>query len=258
MSWRRFARSPSRAAALLSKRSIAGSPRPSRRCPVTSSDRVRRTGPSISEARRGGRQTRDRSQGPGVDFLYLGHHRRAQGRDADSREFHRRGIDARRASSRSTKTSWCFRCCRCITPSNSPAGCCCRCERIERSRIQLASMPKNLSRTLADLRPTALIGVPALWEAIHRRILDEIESRGPFFHAAFNQLARAQPAPAFAIRESIWARCCFRQAHSALGGRLKLAVSGGAALPEAGRGILQRHRHAAARRLRTHRGRAGA
>ncbi len=38
------------------------------------------------------------------------------------------------------------------------------------------------------MRPTALIGVPALWEAVHRRIVDEVEERGPFFHAAFDQL----------------------------------------------------------------------
>src|SRR4029077_5852547 len=34
---------------------------------------------------------------------------------------------------------------------------------------------KTLSRTLADVRPTALIGVPAVWEAVHRRIVDEVE-----------------------------------------------------------------------------------
>ena len=88
---------------------------------------------------------------------------------------------------------------------------------------------KNLSRTLADLRPTALIGVPALWEAIHRRIVDEIESRGPFFHAAFNQLRdlnrRLDRDSGLNLGSII-----FRQAHGALGGRLKLAVSGGSAL----------------------------
>src|SRR5580700_3829170 len=90
---------------------------------------------------------------------------------------------------------------------------------------------KNLSRTLADLRPTALIGVPALWEAIHRRILDEIESHGPFVHAAFNQLRELNQR---LIRDSgiNLGSIIFRQAHSALGGRLKLAVSGGAALPK--------------------------
>ena len=51
----------------------------------------------------------------------------------------------------------------------------------------------NLSSTLAQIRPTALIGVPALWQAIHRRILDEVESRGALVHSVFDRLARSQP-----------------------------------------------------------------
>ncbi len=89
---------------------------------------------------------------------------------------------------------------------------------------------KTLSRTLADVRPTALIGVPAVWEAVHRRIVDEVEGRGPFFHAAFDNLCdlnRRLDANSGLNFGSI----VFRQVHSALGGRLRLAVSGGSALP---------------------------
>ncbi len=89
---------------------------------------------------------------------------------------------------------------------------------------------KTLSRTLADVRPTALIGVPAVWEAVHRRIVDEVEERGPFYHAAFDNLRdlnRRLDAGSGLNFGSI----VFRQVHSALGGRLKLAVSGGSALP---------------------------
>lgn len=89
---------------------------------------------------------------------------------------------------------------------------------------------KTLSRTLADLRPTALIGVPAVWEAIHRRIIDGVEARGPVFHAAFDQLRelnrRLERDSGLNLGSIL-----FRQAHMALGGRLRLAVSGGAALP---------------------------
>src|SRR5258708_25865495 len=46
---------------------------------------------------------------------------------------------------------------------------------------------KTLSRTLADIRPTALLGVPAVWEATHRRIVDDVEARGPSFHPAFDR-----------------------------------------------------------------------
>ncbi len=89
---------------------------------------------------------------------------------------------------------------------------------------------KTLSRTLADVRPTALIGVPAVWEAVHRRIVDEVEARGPFFHAAFDNLRdlsrRLDANSGFNFGSIV-----FRQVHFALGGRLRLAVSGGSALP---------------------------
>ncbi|HZO80100.1 MAG TPA: AMP-binding protein [Candidatus Binataceae bacterium] len=89
----------------------------------------------------------------------------------------------------------------------------------------------SLARTLADVRPTALIGVPALWEAVHRRIVDGVEARGPFFHALFDRLRELNRG-----LDREWGLnlggLLFRQAHTALGGRLRLAVSGGAALPQ--------------------------
>ncbi len=89
---------------------------------------------------------------------------------------------------------------------------------------------KDLSRIMADVRPTALIGVPALWEAVHRRIIDEVEEHGPFFAAAFGQLRQLNRRldRDFAVNAG---SILFRQAHQALGGRLRLAVSGGSALP---------------------------
>jgi long-chain acyl-CoA synthetase len=90
---------------------------------------------------------------------------------------------------------------------------------------------KELSRIMADIQPTALIGVPALWEAVHRRIMDEVEARGPFFGAAFGQLRnlnrRLDDESGINLGSVL-----FRQAHHALGGRLRLAVSGGSALPQ--------------------------
>ncbi len=89
---------------------------------------------------------------------------------------------------------------------------------------------KDLSRIMADIRPTALIGVPALWEAVHRRIMDEVEDHGPFFAAAFGQLRKFNNRldGEYGINAGA---LLFRQAHQALGGRLRLAVSGGSALP---------------------------
>jgi long-chain acyl-CoA synthetase len=88
----------------------------------------------------------------------------------------------------------------------------------------------SLSRTLADVRPTALIGVPALWEAIHRRILDQVEAGGPFYMAAFERLRDFNRQLDTDYHLNV-GHLIFRPAHIALGGRLTLAVSGGAALP---------------------------
>jgi long-chain acyl-CoA synthetase len=89
----------------------------------------------------------------------------------------------------------------------------------------------NLSRTLADVQPTALIGVPALWEAIHRRITDAVEERGPFFHAAFDRLRDLNRRLDRDYHLNLGS-VMFRPAIAALGGKLRLAVSGGAALPQ--------------------------
>ena len=89
----------------------------------------------------------------------------------------------------------------------------------------------SLARTLADVRPTAVVGVPALWEAVHRRIVDGVEAQGPFLHALFDRLRDLNRR-----LDGEWGlnagALLFRQAHVALGGRLRLAVSGGAALPQ--------------------------
>jgi long-chain acyl-CoA synthetase len=89
----------------------------------------------------------------------------------------------------------------------------------------------NLSRTLADVKPTAVIGVPALWQAIHRRIVDEVEARGPFVAAGFGQLRELNRRLDRDLHLNAGG-ILFRQAHAALGGRLRLAVSGGSALPQ--------------------------
>src|SRR5579875_126230 len=88
----------------------------------------------------------------------------------------------------------------------------------------------TLSSTLAQIRPTAMIGVPALWQAIHRRILDEVESRGAVVHSLFEGLRdlNRRLSADFGLN---FGRVLFHAAHQALGGRLRLAVSGGAALP---------------------------
>src|SRR5258708_26121925 len=72
----------------------------------------------------------------------------------------------------------------------------------------------SLARTLADVRPTSVIAVPALWEAVHRRIVDEVEARGPFFEVAFARLRELNhpPDPDYCLN---FGRILFPQTHSA-------------------------------------------
>ena len=89
----------------------------------------------------------------------------------------------------------------------------------------------SLARTLADVRPTAVVGVPALWEAVHRRIVDGVEAQGPSLTRCSSRLRDLNRR--FDREWGLNAGAMlFRQAHTALGGRLRLAVSGGAALPQ--------------------------
>ena len=114
----------------------------------------------------------------------------------------------------------------------------------------------SLSRTLADVRPTALVGVPALWEAVHRRIMDEVDARGPFFQAAFGQLRDLEsPTRQRLSRQS-------RQYHLSPGphrARWQAQACGerGCGIAATRRTILQRYRPQIARGLRSYRIGAG-
>jgi long-chain acyl-CoA synthetase len=78
---------------------------------------------------------------------------------------------------------------------------------------------------------TAMVGVPALWQLLERRIVGEIESRGALastlFHAGgeLNRLLGAK----LGIDAG---RILFGPVHAALGGELRWLISGGAALPK--------------------------
>ena len=102
----------------------------------------------------------------------------------------------------------------------------------------------------ADRRARGVGGGPSA----HRRRSRSARSVSP---RAVRQPARSQSQARQRIGPQLGS-LLFRQAHTALGGRLRLAVSGGAALPQRVAELFQRHRHSAARRLRPDRSRAGA
>ncbi len=90
---------------------------------------------------------------------------------------------------------------------------------------------EELTHALNTTRITALIGVPALWQLLHRRIEQQLDDAPPSTRAIFNALTGLNTT----IRDSTGinlGRTLFGAVHSAFGGRLKFMISGGAALPE--------------------------
>ncbi|HET6923198.1 MAG TPA: AMP-binding protein, partial [Anaeromyxobacteraceae bacterium] len=87
----------------------------------------------------------------------------------------------------------------------------------------------TLGDALEEGRVTALIGVPALWALLHRRITQELAAGPGAVEAAFAQLRRLNAA----LRDR-WSlnlgKLLFWPVHRKLGGRLRILVSGGSAL----------------------------
>jgi long-chain acyl-CoA synthetase len=86
----------------------------------------------------------------------------------------------------------------------------------------------NLGMELA--RPTAMVGVPALWQLIERRVRSKLEARGPVVAAAFDFATEANRKLAGALGVDA-GKLLFAPVHDALGGSLRTIISGGAALP---------------------------
>jgi long-chain acyl-CoA synthetase len=88
-----------------------------------------------------------------------------------------------------------------------------------------------LRRAFQETPVTAMIGVPALWETLHRKIYSGIEEQGKgaeLFVRAVAELNRV-------VRDhSPWnfGQWVFRPMHNALGGRVRYLISGGAPLDE--------------------------
>ncbi len=90
---------------------------------------------------------------------------------------------------------------------------------------------ERLSAALRDARVTAMVGVPALWQLLERRIVAEVEQKGPLASAAFEALLRANRLLGENVGVDL-GRVFFGAVHGALGGELRTLISGGAALPK--------------------------
>jgi long-chain acyl-CoA synthetase len=90
---------------------------------------------------------------------------------------------------------------------------------------------ERLEHALEAGRITSLIGVPALWEMLERRILARVAERGVIFSHVFDAAVDLNRTlgKSFGVDAG---RVLFGPVHQGLGGHLKFLVSGGAALPE--------------------------
>ncbi len=88
-----------------------------------------------------------------------------------------------------------------------------------------------LRDALTQFRPTGLIGVPALWDVLYRRIETQVQDRGEAAHLAFTSMLRFSRF----LREKYGVNLgpmTFSEVHKMLGGRIRHLISGGAALSD--------------------------
>jgi long-chain acyl-CoA synthetase len=85
---------------------------------------------------------------------------------------------------------------------------------------------------------TGMVGVPALWQMLHRRVEKSVAERGPWFKRLFdllievNRHLRDRMPPALdSLTVLNWGKLLFWPVHQKFGGRLRLLISGGSALP---------------------------
>lgn len=93
---------------------------------------------------------------------------------------------------------------------------------------------RRIAENLLEIRATVLLGVPALFEAIYKRISAGIEEKGRRkFQIAIGIAAFSEKVLRFSPRRKL-----FGALHKRFGGRLRLMISGGAAInPEVSKGF---------------------
>jgi long-chain acyl-CoA synthetase len=91
--------------------------------------------------------------------------------------------------------------------------------------------PESLGEVLEEGNITGLVGVPALWQLLHRKITQPAADRGPLVLRAFETVIELNRT----LRERIpygWnlGKILFFPVHRRFGGRMRLMISGGSAL----------------------------
>ena len=89
----------------------------------------------------------------------------------------------------------------------------------------------RVSAGLKQARVTAMVGVPAVWQLLERRILSQVSAGGPIAEKAFELGAELNRMLGKSTGIDL-GRILFGPVHDALGGNIKYLISGGAALPK--------------------------
>lgn len=90
---------------------------------------------------------------------------------------------------------------------------------------------ERVIQAMREARISAMVGVPALWQLLERKITAQIKERGPAVEAMFDMALTLNRLLGEKVGADV-GRVLFGQVHQALGGRLKYLISGGAALPK--------------------------
>jgi long-chain acyl-CoA synthetase len=110
--------------------------------------------------------------------------------------------------------------------------------------VYFAESLETIGPNLREVRPTILVGVPRIFEKIYARIRERAAEAGKLSAAllawsvsvareyAKHLLAHEPVPPLLKLKHSIASKLVFSKWKNAFGGRMRLLVSGGAALPE--------------------------
>jgi long-chain acyl-CoA synthetase len=110
--------------------------------------------------------------------------------------------------------------------------------------VYFAESLQTIGPNLREVRPTVLVGVPRIFEKIYQRIQERAAEKGKLSEALLAwsvSVAREyakhtldhKPVPAtLKLKHAIASKLVFSKWHKAFGGRIRLLVSGGAALAE--------------------------
>ncbi|MBX3191041.1 MAG: AMP-binding protein [Labilithrix sp.] len=89
----------------------------------------------------------------------------------------------------------------------------------------------RVSAALKEARVTAMVGVPAVWQLLERRILSQVSAKGPLVEKAFELGAELNRMLGKTTGIDL-GRVLFGPVHEGLGGNIRYLISGGAALPK--------------------------